>query len=206
LRRRIAAAGRSPTPLERIDLAAADQIARDRTALRSSANPTAAGFHFDYARLREGVIAAVAQYAARDVAADLTPVVLGDFNTSAEEPCKSGLDPARDAAPVMDCATKSVPRTCGDRDGYDDTHAFLTEGIVDGLRMVPLSRGIGRTQWSRNWRAFPNVPIDHIYVPRRSRRQFTLVDRIMGPQGAREGSKVYGSDHAPLVTEWTPLQ
>ncbi|MEL6701033.1 MAG: hypothetical protein AAFO58_05055, partial [Pseudomonadota bacterium] len=118
----------------------------------------------------------------------------------------AGLDPARDAAPVMDCATKSVPRTCGDRDGYDDTHAFLTEGIVDRLRMVPLSRGIGRTQWSRNWRAFPNVPIDHIYVPRRSRRQFTLVDRIMGPQGAREGSKVYGSDHAPLVTEWTPSQ
>ncbi len=201
LRERIAEEARDPTPLEAIDLAAADRIAANLGALKGPDDPTASTFLLEYARLRETVMAGVAVAALQDLEDGLVPVVLGDFNTSDEEPCKSGRDLNEDTRPRLACGSKIIPDTCGETDGFDDTHGLLHAGIVRGLRMVALSRGIGRTQWGRDWRTFPEVPIDHIYVPLEARSAFSLVERIVGTQ---EGQRVFGSDHAPLITQWSP--
>lgn len=71
--------------------------------------------------------------------------VAGDFNTPLQEVCKAGEKLGDDAEPMVGCATKLDASACAGRDGFDDTYAVLTKGLVSNQRLRVLTEGIGRT-------------------------------------------------------------
>lgn len=96
---------------------------------------------------------------------------------------------------------KAAPATCGSKDGFDDTHDILSEGIVEGLKMRSLSHGIGRTYRSKNEQGFSDTPIDHIYVGGPLAGQFLKVRKVGKAVNDRKGRpRIFGSDHHPLLT------
>jgi len=153
------------------------------------------------AKLREQVMAAIGLLAKKDVANKKTPLVAGDFNTSDEEPCKSGSRLDQDAKVDFTCASRKVPNTCGGMDGFDDTHALLSRGIISGLKMRSLTNGIGRTHLSADENKYADVPIDHIYVDGPRKMKFSKAIKLGIPQyDNRNRPRVFGSDHHPVLT------
>ncbi|WP_372399749.1 endonuclease [Azospirillum sp. HJ39] len=131
------------------------------------------------AREREMVISAVAKQVV--AASGRRPgdaiLVAGDFNVGHSDRAKNGRDL------TQDCFSR-----CGSKDLYDDTHAILSAGLVDGLRMRNLVAGIRTSTFPR----FPGSPIDNIYVLEPQRR---FAD-------ARKSDETFGSDHLAV---WTTM-
>jgi endonuclease/exonuclease/phosphatase family metal-dependent hydrolase len=134
------------------------------------------------AQKRELVAAAIAAHV-NELREDLphaTIVVLGDFNVGVSDATKNGTNL------IMD-------RFTGSDDKYDETHALLTDGLVDGLTMTALAQGLASTFVGAD--DVPDFPstgaIDVIYV--------------VGPDAglfhaAQRASKRYGSDHRAVFT------
>ena len=141
------------------------------------------------ARTREAAAGAVAALAAKDRAAQKQVFVAGDFNTPLDEPCKTGKKLDEDFEPMMGCATRIEPASCGSKDGFDDTYAVLTSGIVEGTRLRVLTEGLGRTYLKGN---FVDSPIDNVLTS--VDRQFKALKFVeIGSNSA------FGSDHAPVL-------
>ena len=150
------------------------------------------------ARLREATVAAVAVEVGKDVTAGRTAVVAGDFNTPLNEPCKTGEKLTEDNRPTIRCWDTISTPGC-QMDGYDDTLALLTKGLVGGLQMRALTTAAtGRTFAST---VFIDLPIDHIFVAGPRADRFDNVQRVgtAQPEG-NGGLAVFGSDHYPIVT------
>lgn len=124
---------------------------------------------------RELVAAAVADSVNDDLGffPNHVHLVAGDFNVGHSDTSKNGVDVADD-----------------ENDGYDDTHAILNGGIVDGLKMRNL---IGHIT-SPTFPGFPGTPIDNIYVAG------TLAS---GMQNGRVLEDTFGSDHRPVACTYT---
>jgi endonuclease/exonuclease/phosphatase family metal-dependent hydrolase len=139
-----------------------------------------------YARKRERVVAAVAAELARLSAQrpELTHVVAGDFGVGVHDLKRNGR------LLEIDCATKHCEP--GETDGYDDTHAILSDGLVAGYRM----RNLGERSRQRSYvTSAIDTPHDTIYVQGRDRERF--IDLVVLPTS-------YGSDHYPVITTLTP--
>lgn len=128
---------------------------------------------YENAEKRELVAAAVAQHTNELLAAhpDYTVVFGGDVNVGIADRGKNGMDLEDD-------------RT----DGYDDTHALLAGGLVNGLRMRALAQNVPSTFVGND--DVPDFPgtgaIDVLYVTG------GLVDAFEPAQAA---STRFGSDH-----------
>ena len=125
------------------------------------------------AQKRESVAAAVAQHVAdlRRRNPQATVLFGGDVNVGVTDRAKNGTKLTDDS-----------------RDGYDDTHALLSGGLISGVRMRSLAAEVDSTYVGRD-----NVPdhpgtgaIDVLYVTGPMAGQF-------GP--AQAASDRYGSDH-----------
>ena len=82
-------------------------------------------------------------------------------------------------------ATKNGTSLTNDRtDGYDDTHAILSDGLIGGLRMRSLVQNIGPTFIGGNFG--PTGAIDVLYV------EGALKNRFADAQSTTQG---FGSDH-----------
>ena len=108
-----------------------------------------------------------------------THIVVGDFNVGHSDE-KNGISLERDCY-----------KNCGPKDRYDETHALLSAGLVDGLKMRNLASSIK----SSTRLSTPGSPIDNIYV-----------DGALAPRfsGAVKEEKLYGSDHFPIWTIYEP--
>lgn len=105
-------------------------------------------------------------------------LIVGDFNVGHSDDRKNGVDL------VEDCYSK-----CGDKDGYDETHALLWSGLVDGLKMKNLMFSTKTSTYP----SYPGSPIDNIYVD--------------GPgtfSYGRASTDTFGSDHLAVSTTYTP--
>ena len=122
---------------------------------------------------RELVAAAAAQHIVqlREDNPDYSVLFGGDLNVGVSDEDKNGNNLEDD-------------RT----DGYDDTHAILSEGIIDGLRMRSLARNLGSTFVGRD--GIPDFPragaIDVLYIDGPLADQFN---------NAQSTSSSFGSDH-----------
>jgi endonuclease/exonuclease/phosphatase family metal-dependent hydrolase len=133
------------------------------------------------AQQREYVAAAVAASVAEDLKkfSDYALLVGGDFNVGHSDQTKNGK------ILEEDCYTGDPKK-----DGYDDTHALLSEGFVAGLRMKNLALGIMESTYPE----YPGTPIDNIYVAGKGAERFAP---------AKKATKTFGSDHTPV---WTTFQ
>lgn len=148
------------------------------THLKSSRGRSGRTDHAN-AQKREFVAAAMAQ-AVHDLSEDFpdhTFLVAGDFNVGEKDAAKNGRDLLEDAFDGPD----------GD-DGYDETHALLADGLVDGLKMRSLSKDLGETfVGDDDVPDFPGTgPIDCLYV------SGPLAVRF---QDAKRADTSFGSDH-----------
>lgn len=144
------------------------------------------------ARSREAAAAAIAVMADADVNAGKSVFVAGDFNTPLVEPCKTGKSLSEDFEPMMGCETAIDAASCGGQDGFDDTYAILSEGLVASLRFKVLTASIGRTYKNRR---YVDSPIDNILVAGpMSKSNFSAVKL----QDAEPGNP-FGSDHFPVL-------
>jgi endonuclease/exonuclease/phosphatase family metal-dependent hydrolase len=120
----------------------------------------------------------MARHVAERLATDprLTAIVGGDFNVGETDAGKIGSDPADD-----------------ETDGYDDTHALLTLGLVNGLRLRSLTKAMGNTYDDTPGDGefpYPGVgAIDVLYVGGAGEGRFSAGTR---------GSDTFGSDHYPV--------
>ena len=103
-------------------------------------------------------------------------MVAGDFNVGHSDETKNGESLERDCY-----------ENCGSKDRYDETHALLSAGLVNGLKM----RNLAFTIKSSSRISKPGSPIDNIYVAG------ALADRF---SNAVKEKKPYGSDHFPIWT------
>lgn len=103
-------------------------------------------------------------------------LVAGDFNVGHSDKEKNGKSLKKDCY-----------KDCGRKDRYDETHALLRSGLVHGLKMNNLAKGIPDATYP----GFPGSPIDNIYV------YGDLAERF---EPAKKASKAYGSDHLPVWT------
>ncbi len=109
-------------------------------------------------------------------------IVAGDLNVGATDVKKNGKD-------------LDIDTTSGDGDRYDETHALLSQGLIDGLVMKNLCAGVGETYDSPD---FPGTgPIDNIYVAG------AHVDRFAD---AAKTAEIYGSDHFAVWTVYRAPQ
>lgn len=147
---------------------------------------------------RENAVAAVAKLVNDDLSHDQVKAVIvaGDFNTPLNEPSKTGADLNEDSClpAKLDCNTKLVKDTCGDMDGYDDTHHILRGGIVNGLKMIPL---FDKEEATYNSEDYAQSPIDNIYVVGKIAGGFQDARLLKG-----SGEVAFGSDHFPILTEF----
>jgi endonuclease/exonuclease/phosphatase family metal-dependent hydrolase len=141
-----------------------------------SSGGSSGGSDRNNAAKRELVAAAVADSVNEDLGffPNHTHVVLGDFNVGHSDESKNGLDVADDT-----------------NDGYDDTHALLHAGIVNGLKMRNL---IGHIT-TPTYPDFPGTPIDNIYV---------VGSHATGMENGTVVEKTFGSDHRPVACTFTP--
>jgi endonuclease/exonuclease/phosphatase family metal-dependent hydrolase len=130
---------------------------------------------------REICISAVADRVLEDqeTLPEYTSVVLGDFNVGHSDLDKNGAD-----------LTEDCYDNCMGRDGYDETHALLSVGLVRNLMMKNMAISITQTTFP----GFEGSPIDNIYVVGPSDNKFSA---------ATLGTNTYGSDHLPVWTEFT---
>ena len=103
-------------------------------------------------------------------------MVAGDLNVGATDAAKNGED-------------LDIDTTSGEEDRYDETHALLSKGLVDGLTMKNLCLGVGETYDSPD---FPGTgPIDNIYVA--GTRAGTFAEAV-------KSAETFGSDHFAVWT------
>lgn len=145
------------------------------------------------AKQREAGAAAVGELAKVDIAADKSVYVAGDFNTPLVEECKTGSDLAVDHVPEIGCKGGEVLKTCGTKDGFDDTFAILTDGLAGGPKFSMLTSGIGKTYVSTS---FADSPIDNILVAGPASQTEHTVMKLEGPI---VNNKVFGSDHYSVL-------
>ena len=149
------------------------------------------------ARSREAAAGAIALLATEDIRAGKSVFVAGDFNTPLQEVCKSGEKLNEDAEPMMGCATKLEASMCKGKDGFDDTYAVLTKGLIGNARFRVLTEGIGRTYAKGD---FVNSPIDNVLVSGpASSSTFTAIKLKGG-----DNDPTFGSDHYPVVVRAAP--
>jgi hypothetical protein len=77
-------------------------------------------------------------------------------------------------------------------DLYDDTHAIFSTGLIDGLQMASLTKGLG-TETYNDPRFAGAGPIDCMYVVGKQSGDFTL---------AKKSSQTFGSDHFAASTRF----
>ncbi len=136
----------------------------------------------DNARKRELVVAAIARDVGQkyDANKKMTFLVGGDFNVGETDKSKNGTELRQDKA---------------DKDGYDDTHAILKLGLIDGVKMFSLTGDFGFETYVA--RPFPgNGPIDCLYAYSKYARDFTRAQATI-PR--------FGSDHVPVYTHFVML-
>lgn len=127
----------------------------------------------DNAQKRELVAAAVAKHVVqlRKDNPEYSVLFGGDLNVGLSDASKNGTDISDDQS-----------------DGYDDTHALVSEGIIDGLRMTSLAKNLGSTFVGRD--GIPDYPkagaIDALYIDGPLAEQF---------KAAQPASSSFGSDH-----------
>jgi len=150
------------------------------THLKSSRGDTGIG-DAGNANKRETTAAALAAWVVDELQArpGTTVLVGGDFNVGERDAARNGVDLQ------VDCFEGAA---CGALDRFDETHALLGEGLVQGLAMTSLSREIDRTY--ANW-DYGSGPIDVLYVVGDGAGRF---------QAAVRGESAYGSDHFPVWT------
>lgn len=125
------------------------------------------------AQKRELVAAAVAKEVVqlREDNPDYSVLFGGDLNIGVSDDDKNGSNLADDQT-----------------DGYDDTHAILSKGIIDGLRMRSLGKNLGSTFVGSD--GIPDYPrsgaIDVLYIVGPLANQF---------KDAQATSSSFGSDH-----------
>jgi len=109
-----------------------------------------------------------------------TVAVMGDFNVGVSDAKKNGTDLLEDD-------------TMGSGDKYDETHALLMGGLVDGLRMKSLAKDLdGTFVGSDDVADFPGTgAIDVIYVVGPGAEAFAP---------AKRASTRFGSDHRSVFT------
>jgi len=105
-------------------------------------------------------------------------MIAGDLNVGATDVTKNGTDLD------VDIDDENIP---GDR--YDETHALLAGGLVDGLKMKNLTIGVGETYDSD--RFIGTGPIDNIYITGTNENKF---------QAATKTTSTFGSDHFGIST------
>ena len=132
------------------------------------------------ARQREFIMAGIAKCVLQDryYFPDYSNIVCGDFNVGHSDSLKNGADLKIDATSV------------GEGDLYDDTHAMLSSGLIDGLRMTNCTLSISESTFPR----YPGSPIDNIYVGG------NLVDYFS--EASTTSEETFGSDHKPV---WVDL-
>lgn len=138
---------------------------------------------YENAIKREYVAAAMALSVLNDkqLFPDHSMIVAGDINVGATDSGKNGTDLDED---TFD----------GSGDGYDDTHAILGGGLINGLKMKNLTEGVGETYYDARGRFVGTGPIDNIYVT--GARQDTFGT-------AQKTTDRYNSDHFAVWTEYT---
>ena len=147
------------------------------------------------ARSREAAAGAVAALAAKDVRAGKSVFVAGDFNTPLNQPCVTGKKLDEDFEPMIGCRTKIEATACGNRDGYDDTFAVLTDGLIDGMRFRVLTEGLGRTYIDPR---YADSPIDNVLVAGPAERQQYQSTKLIDPQDSKTA---FGSDHYSVLVQ-----
>ena len=135
--------------------------------------------------------------ARQDLDAGKSIFVAGDFNTPLQEVCKTGEKLSEDAEPLMGCTTKLEASACRGKDGFDDTYAVLTKGLVADMRFRVLTEGIGRTYAKGD---FVDSPIDNVLVVGPLSSGSFSAMKIKGP----ENDSTFGSDHYPVVVRRAP--
>jgi hypothetical protein len=149
------------------------------THLKSSRGASGESDH-DNARLREFVATSMVRFAAGRLSQDPNSTVLiaGDMNVGETDRAKLGFRLDED----------HYDYRAGDL--YDDTHAIFSQGLVAGLHMASLTKGLG-TETYDDTRFQGAGPIDCMYVAGRRAGQFTLASR---------SSDTFGSDHFAIST------
>jgi len=143
---------------------------------------------------RENGAAALAKLVNKDLKSEKTKgiVIAGDFNTPLNEPSKTGQNLKEDSCMPkrLSCSTKKVINSCGDKDGYDDTHHILSGGVVDGLKMEPLFTD-NKPSYIKS--GYANSPIDNVYV------NSQISDAVISSKMLKDThGGAFGSDHFPL--------
>lgn len=146
------------------------------THLKSSGG----GVEIDNAKKREFVAAAMAKFIASKLKANRAATVLlaGDLNVGETDMKKNGHRLTED----------KMNRSEGDL--YDDTHAILSNGLVDGLHMASLTKSLGTETYDSD-RFRGSGPIDCMYVVGAQTSDFML---------AKKSSSTFGSDHFAVRT------
>jgi endonuclease/exonuclease/phosphatase family metal-dependent hydrolase len=142
-----------------------------------SARGAAGPEDYENAKKREFVAAAVAVGVLddRQFWPTYTCVVGGDFNVGHSDKAKNGSDLFHDSLDA------------GKGDGYDDTHAIFSQGIVGGLRMKNLTLGT----MTPSYPGFPGTPIDNLYIVGARAAYFSP---------AKIEEDTFSSDHRPVWT------
>lgn len=136
---------------------------------------------FNNAKQREYIVGAVAAHVKRQTlqAKDYTQIVAGDFNVGLNDKAKNGKNLREDGVPPA-------------KDGFDDTHALLAGGLIEGLKMTPLTTSIGQSFVGSGASRYAAAgPIDNIYVVGPTASKFTTAT-------VPQGKVSYGSDHMPV--------
>ena len=103
-------------------------------------------------------------------------LVAGDLNVGATDTKKNGVD-------------LDIDSTSGEGDSYDETHALLSKGLVEGLRMKNLTLNVGETYDSTDF--VGTGPIDNLYVAGPHADHFSE---------AVKTAQTFGSDHFAVWT------
>jgi exonuclease III len=130
------------------------------------------------AQRREFIMAAVADGVVEDRQfwPDYTCLVGGDFNVGHTDPVKNGHDLLRDGY-----------HGSAGQDGYDETHALLSGGLVGGLKM----KNLVLHTLEPTFPSYPSTPIDNLYVDGKDANRFSP---------AQISPETFGSDHRPVST------
>ena len=133
------------------------------------------------AQQREFITVAMAKSVLQDqfYFPDYSNIVCGDFNVGHSDSLKNGASLEIDAL------------TPGDGDLYDDTHAILAGGLVNGLRLHNAALTISQSTFPR----YPGSPIDNIYVGGNLEVFFSEASTTI--------DETFGSDHKPV---WVDLR
>jgi endonuclease/exonuclease/phosphatase family metal-dependent hydrolase len=105
----------------------------------------------------------------------------GDFNVGHSDNLKNGTNL------LEDCYD---PDECPGADLYDETHALLGGGLIDGLLMTNQTLSITETTFPE----YPGSPIDNIYVLWKGEGDVGQAVRV---------NQTFGSDHVPVYVDFT---